>query len=128
MRFRYQATRDPIWISYGLDVLQVKTAETVTSFQSVAAVGIDVCALLLRRFMMNAGDQTLECHVRVCSHRQLDDGGAQRQAIIHVIAVLHIIYTLIRRPIRMDSYFIAETLKYLFLLFSPDHWVFEHAR
>ena len=85
MRFRYQATRDPIWISYGLDVLQVNTVNLVTSFQSVGVVGIDVCALRRRRFMMRAGNQTLECHVRVCSHRQLDDGGAQRQAIIHVV-------------------------------------------
>ena len=76
--------------------------------------------------MMLAGNQTLECYVRVCSHWQLDDGGAQRQATIYLVVIFK--YHLHPRSIRMDSYFIAETLKYLFLLFSPDHWVFEHAR
>ena len=25
---------------------------------------------------------------------------------------------------RMESFFLAETTKYLYLLFTPDHWIF----
>ena len=28
------------------------------------------------------------------------------------------------RADRMESFYIAETLKYLYLLFDPDHWLF----
>ena len=28
-----------------------------------------------------------------------------------------------RRADRMESFFLAETLKYLYLLFDPDHWM-----
>jgi mannosidase alpha-like ER degradation enhancer 2 len=28
-----------------------------------------------------------------------------------------------KRANRMESFFLAETLKYLYLLFDPDHWL-----
>ena len=39
------------------------------------------------------------------------------------LTLVYVCLTLSLSLPRMDSYFLAETLKYLFLLFSPDHWM-----
>ena len=71
--YLYRATKDPIWLSLGRDML--------TSLQQLNRVECGYAA------------------IRHLSHRDLED--------------------------RMDSYFLSETVKYLYLLFDTDNFIFK---
>ena len=69
--YLHKATKDPVWVSMGVDALV--SIQTLNKAQCGYAATANVAT------------------------RRLDD--------------------------RMDSYFLAETLKYLYLLFDEDHWL-----
>ena len=61
---RYQATRDPIWISYGLDVLQ-----------AIPHTYLHACVWVV--FYCIAGDTAAQSQVWVCAYKKFEDQRAQ---------------------------------------------------